>query len=68
MDHLIVLKQTIQEMDVQKAHDKAWLDAILHALHMNGVKDKNLKMIKKKLTLTSQPEFKPNMDSREKST
>ena len=54
VDHLTVLKQTIQEindkghtayiifLDVQKAYDKAWLDAI-HALHMN----KNLRMIKR---------------------
>ena len=58
-DHLIVLKQTIQEitekkqtayiifLDVQKAYDKAWLDAILYALHKNGVEGKNLRMIKK---------------------
>ena len=49
VDHLIVLKQTIQEirnkghtayiifLDVQKAYDKAWLDAILYALNTNGV-------------------------------
>ena len=59
VDHLIVLKQTIQEiqekghtayiifLDVQKAHDKAWLDAIIYTLHKNGVHDKNLRMIKK---------------------
>ena len=34
-------------LDVQKAYDKAWLDAILYALHMNGVNDKNLRMIKR---------------------
>ena len=59
VDHLIVLKQTIQEindkrltayiifLDVQKAYGKAWLDAILYALHINGVKDQNLRMIKR---------------------
>ena len=59
VDHLIVLKQTISEirakgqtayiifLDVQKAYDKAWLDAIIYALHQNGVKGKNLRMIKK---------------------
>ena len=59
VDHLIILKQTIQEirdkrhtayiifLDVQKAYDKAWLDAILYALNINGVKGKNLRMIKK---------------------
>ena len=58
VDHLIVLKQTIEEirakgqtayiifLDVQKAYDKAWLDAILYALHQNGVEGKNLRMIK----------------------
>ena len=51
VDHLIVLKQTIKEirdkemtayiifLDVQKAYDKAWLDAIFYG--------KNLRMIKK---------------------
>ena len=59
VDHLIVLKQTILEirakgqtayiifLDVQKAYDKVWLDAIIYALHQNGVKGKNLRMINK---------------------
>ena len=34
-------------LDVQKAYDKAWLDAIMYALHKNGVEGKNLRMIKK---------------------
>ena len=58
-DHLIALKQTIRELrkkgktayviflDVQKAYDKAWLDAILYAMHKNGVTGKNLHMIRK---------------------
>ena len=58
VDHLIVLKQTIEKirdkgqtayiifLDVQIAYDKAWLDAILYALHQNGVEVKNLRMIK----------------------
>ena len=58
-DHLIVLKEAIQEitknkktayiifLDVQKAYDKAWLDAILYTLHKNGIKGKNLRMAKK---------------------
>ena len=58
-DHLIIIDQTIEEirndkktayiifLDVQKAYDKAWLDGILHALHRNGVKGKNLILIKK---------------------
>ena len=59
VDHLIALKQTIKEirdkgmtayiifLDVQKTYDKAWLDAILYALNQNGIKGKNLRMIKK---------------------
>ena len=53
------MKQTINEirnkgktaylvfLDVQKAYDKAWLDAILYVLHKNGVKGKNLHMVQK---------------------
>ncbi len=52
VDHLITLKQAIQAirkkgktayivfLNVQKAYDKAWLDAILYVLHKNGVKGK----------------------------
>ena len=59
MDHLITLKQTINEikkkgktayvvfLDVQKAYDKAWLDAILYALHESGVTGKNLSIARK---------------------
>ena len=59
VDHLIALKQTIKEirnkgltayiifLDVQKAYDKAWLDAILYALSKNGIQGKNLRIIKK---------------------
>ena len=59
VDHLIVLKQIINEirnkgntaylvfLDVQKAYDKAWLDAILYALHKSRVTRKNLQMVKK---------------------
>ena len=59
VDHLIVLKQTVKEitskkltayvvfLDVQKAYDKALLDAILYALMKNGVEGKNLSIIKK---------------------
>ena len=67
VDHLIVLKQTIQEirdkghtayiifLNVQKAYDKAWLDAILHASNTNGVGGENLRMIKK---------LNPNLNAR----
>ena len=79
-DHLIVLKQTIQEitekkqtayiifLDVQKAYDKAWLDAIMYALLKNGVEGKNLRMIKKKSTQTSLREYKQDTASQEEST
>ncbi len=34
-------------LDVQKAYDKAWLDAILYVLNKNGVEGRNLQIIKK---------------------
>ena len=55
MDHFIVLKQTIQEindkgltaytifLDVQKAYDKAWLDAILYAFEKERSKGQTIK-------------------------
>ncbi len=58
VDHLITLKQAIHTirkkgktayiifLDVQKAYDKAWLDAILYVLEKNGIKGKNLKILK----------------------
>ena len=64
VDHLIVLKQTREEirakgqtaymifLDVQKAYDKAWLDAILYALHQNGVEGKKTQNDK-------EPQLKP---------
>ena len=78
-DHLIVLKQTIQEitekkqtayiifLDVQKAYDKAWLDAIMYALLKNGVEGKNLRMIKNS-TQTSLREYKQDTALQEEST
>ena len=59
VDHLIVMKQTISKirnkgstaclvfLDVHKAYDKAWLNAILYVLHKKGVKEKNLHMVQK---------------------
>ena len=45
---------------MQKAYDKAWLDAIIYALHQNGVKEKNSRMIKNlKSNLTKR--YKPGM-------
>ena len=46
-------------LDVQKAYDKAWLDAILYALYRNGVGKKNLEIIRKLNTgLTAQIQTK----------
>ena len=54
VDHLITLKQAIQEVRKAKngmhhipgcsksVYDKAWLDAILYVLEKNRVKEKNL--------------------------
>ena len=59
MDHLIVLKEAIGKirsrgktayvifLDVQKAYDKAWLDAILYTMKKNGISEKNLEMMRK---------------------
>ena len=59
VDHLVVLKEAMREiksrgktayivfLDVQKAYDKAWLDAILHTMYKNGVNGKNLEMMRK---------------------
>ena len=59
VDHLIVLKEAIRQirkrgktayvvfLDVQKAYDKAWLDAILFTMKKNGITDKNLEMMRK---------------------
>ena len=34
-------------MDVTKVYDKAWLNAILYALHKSGLKGKNWRIVKK---------------------
>ena len=53
VDHLVALKEAANQilkrgktaymifLDVQKAYDKAWLDAILYALYRNGVEKKS---------------------------
>ena len=71
-DRLIVLKQTIQEitekkqtayiifLDVQKAYDKAWLDAIMYAILKHGVegkKPKNDKKLNSNLTARIQTRY-----------
>ena len=33
-------------LDVEKAYDKAWLDAIMYVLYNNGVKDRHWELIK----------------------
>ena len=59
VDHLIVLNEAIRQirqkgktayvlfLDVQKAYDKAWFDAILYVMHKNGISAKNLEMMRK---------------------
>ncbi len=59
VDHLITLKEainTIKKMkktayiiflDVQKAYDKAWLDAIMYVMHKNGLRGKNWEIMRK---------------------
>ena len=58
-DHLLILKDTIQHirnqrkpayiifLDVTKAYDKAWIDALLYVANKNGVKSKIWNVIKK---------------------
>ena len=58
-DHLITLKETVKQirkrnktayvifLDVQKAYDKAWLDAIMYVMHKNGLKGKNWEITRK---------------------
>ena len=71
VDHLVALKEAANQilkrgktaymifLDVQKAYDKAWLDAILYALYRNGVGKKNLEIIRKLNTgLTAQIQTK----------
>ncbi len=59
VDHLMTLKSIIKHirkgrkpahivfLDVQKAYDKAWLDAILYVLDKNGLKGKNWELVRK---------------------
>ena len=79
-DHLIILKQTIQEitekkqtayiifLDVQKAYDKAWLDAIMYALQKKRSRREEPKNDKKNSTQTSLREYKHDTASQEEST
>ena len=58
-DHLVVLKETIKEirkqknpvymvfLDVTKAYDKAWLDAIMYVMHKEGLKGPEWDLVKK---------------------
>lgn len=59
VDHLLTLNETIQEirkqgkpvyivfLDVTKAYDKAWLDAIMYVMHKQGLKGPEWDLIKK---------------------
>ena len=58
VDHILILKELVKiakgkkqntiltYLDVTKAYDKAWLDAILYVLHEQGVKSKLWKLVK----------------------
>ncbi len=59
VDHLITLNEVINHirhkrktayiifLDVQKAYDKAWLDAIMYVMHKNGLQGKNWEITRK---------------------
>ena len=59
VDHILVLKELVEickkeykeailvYLDVTKAYDKAWLDAIMYVLHKQGVKNKMWTIIKR---------------------
>ena len=58
VDHILILKElvhiakcerkktTLTYLDVTKAYDKAWLDAILYVLHKQGIKSRLWKIVK----------------------
>ena len=55
VDHLLRLKNTIRQnrkdayitfLDVTKAYDKAWLDAILYVMHKEGTDLPTWKLVK----------------------
>ena len=57
-DHILILKELTQKakeskkaiyvafLDVTKAYDKAWLDAIMYVMHKNGLKDALWQVVK----------------------
>ena len=76
-DHIMILQNTINQakknnkkamitfLDVTKAYDKAWLDAIMYTMGHNGVNGKNWKIIKKlneNLTATLQTNHGPTRE------
>ena len=58
-DHILIIKELIQKakevkkpiyiafLDVTKAYDKAWLDAIMYVMHKNGLRDTLWQIVKK---------------------
>ena len=56
-DHILILQTTIKEirkktvhmafLDVTKAYDKAWLDAIMHVMHKEGLYTPEWNIVKK---------------------
>ena len=75
VDHLMILNSLINQskktkkkelyiafLDVTKAYDKAWLDAIMYSMHKSGLKGKNWRIareINSNLTATIKTKFGP---------
>ena len=66
-DHLLIIKELIQKakqqrkpiyiafLDVTKAYDKAWLDAITYVMHKSGLKDSLWQVVRNlNMNLTAQ--------------
>ena len=72
VDHILIIKKLVQlakknrkdtiltYLDVTKAYDKAWLNAILYVLYKQGINSKLWQLIKDLNTNLKQP-YKQNM-------
>ena len=79
VDHLLILRELeniaakqrkktyMAFLDVTKAYDKAWSEAIMYVMHKEGIRDRHWNILKNS-TKTSQQKSKPNMEKPEKST
>ena len=72
-DHILLLNELINKgktryitfLDVTKAYDKAWADAIMYTLHKNGVRDKTwmkVKELNENLTATVRTKYGPTRE------